>query len=145
MVRNILAVVIGYVSIFVFVFLTFTALYLALGPVQTFVPGKFDVTMTWIVPSVALSIVCGIAGGFVCSKIGADSRAVTWLAIVVFVLGALMALGVIFAELPPNERAADLSNMEAMMQARQPVWLAIANPIIGALSVLIGGALSRKK
>ncbi len=145
MVRNILAVIVGYVSIFLFVFVTFTALYFALGPAQTFVPGKFDVTMTWIVPSVALSILCGIAGGFICNKIGADSRSATWLAVVVFVLGALMALPVIFGTPPPDVRSADLSNLEAMAQARQPVWVAIANPIIGAFSVLIGGSLSKKK
>ncbi|MBK7707669.1 MAG: hypothetical protein IPN69_06435 [Acidobacteria bacterium] len=144
MARNILAVVIGYISIFFFVFVTFTLLYLALGPTQTFVPGTFDVTMTWVVPSVALSIFCGIAGGFICAKIGADSRAVTWLAVTVFVLGILMALPMIFSAPPSGIRDNNLANMEAMMQARQPLWVAVVNPIIGALSVLIGGTSAKK-
>ncbi len=143
MARNILAVVIGYVCIFFFIFVTFTLLYVALGPTQTFVPGKFDVTMTWVVPSFVLSIICGIAGGFICAKIGADSRAALWLAVVVFLLGIGMALPEFFAA-PAGERAGDLSNMEAMMQARQPIWVAIVNPILGAISVLIGGALVKK-
>ncbi len=144
MVRNILAVIIGYVGYFILVFVTFSALYLVLGPEQTFVPGKFDVTMTWVVPSVALMIVCGIAGGFVAAMVGTDSRVGMGLAITILVLGIAMTLPDMLAAPPTGARDPNLGNWDAMLQARTPLWVLIANPVVAALGALIGSSLRRK-
>lgn len=144
MVRNVLAVIIGYVSYFIMVFLTFSALYLLLGPERTFVPGKFDVTMTWVVPSVALMIVCGVAGGFIAAIIGTDSRVGTGLAIAILVLGIAMTLPDMLAAPPTGVRDPNLGNWDAMLQARTPIWVLIANPVVAALGALIGSSIRRK-
>lgn len=51
---------------------------------------------------------------------------------------AVMASGA-----PEAVRDGSLSNMEAMMQARQPVWMSILNPILGVVGVLVGSRLKR--
>lgn len=144
MVRNILAVIIGYIGYFILVFVTFSALYLALGPEQTFFPGKFDVTMTWVVPSVALMIFCGVAGGFIAALIGTDSRVGIGLAIVIFILGIAMTLPDMLAAPPTGVRDPNLGNWDAMLQARTPLWVLIANPVVAALGALIGASLRRR-
>jgi hypothetical protein len=42
---------------------------------------------------------------------------------------------------PAASRGPEVSNTEAMMNARQPVWAALANPFIGAFGVLLGARL----
>lgn len=37
-----------------------------------------------------------------------------------------------------------MSNLEAMTNARQPVFVAVANPVIGAAGVLLGARLVRR-
>jgi hypothetical protein len=41
-----------------------------------------------------------------------------------------------------NVRDVSVGNMEAMMNARQPAWIALLNHLIGAVGVMLG---SRKK
>lgn len=66
------------------------------------------------------------------------------LAGLVIVLGLLTAIPVLMANDPrPNVRDASVGNMEAMMNARQPAWIALLNPLIGAVGVMLGSRMKK--
>jgi L-lactate permease len=35
--------------------------------------------------------------------------------------------------------------MEAMMKAREPLWVAVVNPVLGAIGVFVGGSLRKNR
>lgn len=147
MLKNVLAVIAGYLVMLVFIFVVFTGLYLAIGADRAFEPGTYEVSVLWLVISLTLSLVAAILGGYVCAAIGNSSAAARSLAILVIVLGIISAWPALDpAKDPrPNVRIADVPNMEAMMNARQPPWVAISLPFIGAAGVLIGAARVRRR
>lgn len=143
MLRSIGAVVGGYVVMFVIVFATFSGLYLAIGASGAFRPGTYDVSTMWIVVSIVLSTLAALAGGWVCELISGGGKAALALAILVAILGLVAAIPPLTAP-PSNEvRTADVPNMEAMMKAKTPAWIALLNPFIGAVGALAGAKLRR--
>ncbi len=124
MIRAVAAVVVGFVVIAAIVNIPL-ALY-ALEPAAAFENGTTDVVTTgWMILSVVVSVAAALCGGFVAGVIAKDpaNKPVAVLAGIVFVLGALSALGS-FGETPG-----------------QPTWYAFALPFIGGSGVLIGGSL----
>ncbi|MEC9372208.1 MAG: hypothetical protein VYC34_00115 [Planctomycetota bacterium] len=146
MLRNVLGVIGGYIAMFIAVFVTFTALYLAIGADRAFKPESFEPSMLWTVASIVVSIAAAVIGGLVCGLISKSRGAVISLAVVVVVLGLAMAIPALFGVAPADlgPRSGDLSNLEAMQQARPPVWTLIVNPIIGAVGAIIGGFMVTK-
>ncbi|MFZ1279575.1 MAG: hypothetical protein WAR59_01975, partial [Ignavibacteriaceae bacterium] len=140
MVRSILGVVAGYLAMFVFVFISFTILYLLLGANSAFEPDTYEVSLTWIIISFILSIVAAILGGYLCVLISKNHKAALVLAGIVFVLGIAMAIPVLIdVENEVQEmRKADVPNLEAMQNAKQPPLVALLTPLIGALGVFAG-------
>jgi len=147
--RSILGVVAGYVVMFIVVFATFTAAYLIMGTEGAFQEGTFEPSTTWIAWSFILGLLAATLGGATCAAlVGAGSRAPMALAGVVLILGLLMAIPVFMAAgdaEDPKVRTGDLSNFEAMSQAEQPLFVAVANPFVGAFGVLIGASVVRRK
>lgn len=143
MVRSIIAVVVGYVVMALLVFVLFTAAYLAIGAEGAFVPGSYAVSGLWIVLSFVLSLVAAIVGGYACAAIARGGRAPLALAVLVIVLGMLAAIPVLTTPGEAGARAGDLPNMEAMMRARQPAWVALLLPLVGAAGVVVGSRLRR--
>jgi len=143
MLRAIGAVLAGYAVMFVLVFVTFSGLYLAFGADGAFEPGTYDVSTLWLASSTVLNIVAALAGGLTCALIARGGRAPVALALFVLVLGLLMAIPVLQAPVASEPRSAEVPNMEAMMNARTPVWVALLTPVIGAVGVLAGAALRR--
>lgn len=144
MLRSIGAVLAGYAVMFVLVFLSFSGLYLTIGPDGAFVPGTYDVSALWLVCSTVLNIVAALAGGLVCALVARGGKAAGALAALVLLLGLLMAIPVLKAPQVSEPRSAAVPNMEAMMKARTPVWVALLNPVIGAVGALAGAALRRQ-
>jgi hypothetical protein len=141
--RSILGVVAGYIVIFVILFCVLTALYLTMGSDRAFQPGSFRPSTLWSVIEIVVGLGAAFVGGLTCISIARKRGAVTALIVVILVLGALGAIPVMkAASLPEAVREGGLSNMEAMMKARQPVWMAILNPLLGVAGVLLG---SRRK
>ncbi len=140
--RSVGAVVVGYVVMFAFVFVSLSIAYLILGTDGAFQSGTYEVSVAWIVVSFVLSFVAAMLGGLVSAAIGKGSRAPLGLAVLVLVLGLAMAVPVLTA---PEQDAATrdeaVATFEAMSQARQPGWVAVLTPIVGAVGVLIGGSL----
>lgn len=146
MARSILAVVAGYATLALVIFVTFTLLYLVLGADRSFAPGSYDASTLWVATSFPLGVLASVAAGLVCALIARGPRAPQVLAGVVLVLGLLFAIPVLrAADSPSPARAGDVSNMEAMQSARQPKWVALANPFVGALGVLVGAGRRRRR
>jgi hypothetical protein len=94
---------------------------------------------------VIVGILAAIIGGWVCALIARSFGAAKVLALVVIVLGLALAIPT-FIENPPTEpRTADVSSSDAMMRAQTPQWIAVVNPVIGAIGVLIGASLRKPR
>jgi hypothetical protein len=87
--RTIVGIIVGYITMFVLVFLTFTCVFLLMGTEWSFKPNSFDASKRWIVMSLVANLIIGIIGGLVCVIIAKGGKAPTILALVVFVLGLL--------------------------------------------------------
>jgi len=146
MARTIVAVIVGYITMFVLVFLTFTCVFLLMGTEWSFKPNSFDASKRWIVMSLIANLIIGIIGGLVCAIIAKGGKAPTILALVVFVLGLLLAIPSLMAQRANASlvRTGAVTQTEAMQKAREPIWVPFTFPIIGAVGVLIGGKLKKK-
>lgn len=147
MVRNILGVVLGYVAMFAFVFISFTVLYLILGADGSFESGTYEVSIVWIIISFILGLAAAVLGGYLCVLISKNNKAVLVLAAIVLIFGIAMAIPALgeSADDVYEMRKNDVSNMEAMQNAKQPAYMLILNPIIGALGVFAGSKLKKGK
>lgn len=143
MVRKILGGIAAYIVLFILIFAAFTCAYLVLGADKAFQPGTYDVSMIWIGISLTLGFVCAVIAGYVAAVIGSKG-AVKVLAGIVLVMGILTIMAVAFSP-KPGARTPSVSNMEAMMQAQQPLWLCVVNPIIGIVGVMVGGGLRKER
>ncbi len=143
MVRAIVAVVVGYIALFIVVMCLFLGLWFVLGVDGVLQPGTFKGTMALNVGAVATSIVGALAGGVVCGLIAKTRTPVKVLAGIVLVLGLAAAVSTVMKP-EPGERKPGLTVMEALQQGREPNWFAIVNPFVGAGGVLVGGMMVRK-
>jgi len=151
--RNILAVIAGYFAMAIVIFGVFTAVYLAIGAERAFNESSYDVSTLWMIVSVIVGFFAALVGGAVCAIVSKRSRGATLsLMALVLVLGILSGVMAMGKEAPTGEdavRGPETSNTEAMMNAQQPGWILIANPIIGVFGVMTGammlGGWSSKK
>lgn len=137
------SVVLGYVVIFVLVFITLSLAYLALGADGTFRPGSFAPSTAWIAVSLLLGFAAALVGGMVCAAVG-GTKAPTYLAALVIGLGLVMAIPALGGGAPPEPRTAAVGLMEAMAKGSTPAWLALLNPVVGAAGVMLGARLRRR-
>ncbi|MEO6394136.1 MAG: hypothetical protein ABIP75_19945 [Pyrinomonadaceae bacterium] len=145
MLRGIVGVIVGYLAMFVVVFLCLTAAYLIMGTERVFLPGSFVADMPWMIIMVIVSIIAAVIGGLVCAKVAGGSTAPKVLAVLVFVLGLLLAIGTMGDNKAAVPRTGELSNFEAMKNAKEPQWFSFANPLIGAIGVLAGAGLAKRR
>ncbi len=137
--RIIGAVVAGYFVMVGVVFVLFSAAYLAMGTESAFKPGSYEPSSLWIFIMFIGGFVAALVGGWVCAKIARNPQGPKWLAVLVIVLGILVAIPSLIATPRKDSRPAGLSNWDAMNNAQTPSWVALANPVIGVAGVLIGG------
>ena len=144
--RIIGAVVVGYVVMALLIFGTFTLAYLAMGADGAFKPSSYDATPLWLATSFALGLLAAVVAGFVCASIAKGTKAPAILAGAVLVLGLLMAIPVLTARIAnsPKVRSSEVGNMDAMMDAEQPAWVALLNPFVGAAGTLLGASFKRR-
>jgi ABC-type uncharacterized transport system permease subunit len=144
MVRSIVAVVVGYIVLALCIFISFSLLYLMLGADGSFQAGSYRVSMTWLAASLVLGLIAAILAGFVCARVAQNSKVPLVLAGIVLVLGILFAIPVITSTTDPV-RDTNVGNLEAMQNAKQPGWIALLNPVLGAVGIAIGARLSGAK
>src|SRR5580765_2672996 len=92
MVRTVIGVIVGYVLMFILNFAGFVTLYAVIGQDQAFEPGLYLASTKWIAISFVIILISGLIAGLVCALIAAGGRAPLALAIVVVVLGILLAI-----------------------------------------------------
>lgn len=145
MLRAVASVIVGYFVMVLVVFLGFTAAYVSIGQANTFRPNSLEVTPLWLGIALTISTVAALAGGVTARLIARTSTPVRVLAVLVLVFGLLSA-GLQMAAPPvdPADIPATISSLEAAGLARQPVWYGIVVAVIGAIGVMIGGAVVRR-
>ena len=140
MVRFVGAIVVGYLVMLVAIIGIFTAAYQLVSVDSLFEAGSYEAATGWIALSLGISLVAAMTAGSLCARIAPATGAPLWLAAIVLILGGLMAIPVIMRtdESRGGVRPASITMSDAMAHARQPVWVALLNPLVGAAGILIG-------
>ena len=142
--RKALGAVAGYVAYFFCVFVLFGGFSVVAGPDRLFLPGNYDPSFMWIVGALVVGFVAALIGGYVAALIG-KSGAVKFMAGLVVLVGAFVFVQLLREGGAVKARTVDLPTMEAMFEAREPLWVAAVNPLLVGMGVFAGGALRRKK
>ncbi|MBK9188958.1 MAG: hypothetical protein IPM33_08370 [Phycisphaerales bacterium] len=145
MVRSILAVVITYIAMSVLIVGVFAGLWLGLGPDRLLEPGSWKGNLFFSIAAPSITVLAGLIGGCLCARIGRGRGPVIALAAIVFVLGMAMCMVTIQKPYPADPREPGLTMTQIMEQGREPTWLAVLNPIIGAGAVLLSGLSAVRK
>jgi hypothetical protein len=144
--RAIVAVIVGYVAMFIISLICFVAAFVLTPADFQFVPGGFESTTTFIGIAIVITLVTAIIGGLICASIARGGKATLVLAIVVFVLGMLLAIPAVTKRNANLHliRTADTTKMEVVNNGYWPVWVPFAFPVVGAIGVVVGGKLKRR-
>ena len=146
MLRSIVAVVVGYIVMFILQVASFMTIYTLVGADWSFKPASFQASTRWTAMQFAVILVTCVIAGLICAAVAKGGKAPLALAAVVLVLG--LGLGALSTALRPADthevRTGSVSNMEAMNKARHPMWVMFLGPVIGALGIAIGGKLKRR-
>ena len=144
MVKQMLAIIAGYIAIALIIMLIFTLAYKLMGSDGAFKPGTYEVSALWIGVSIFTSLVAAVIGGYITTLLSRDFKAGVGLAVLLLFLGLFNAYHQDRKDgATSRQRAGDISNTEAMRNAREPLWVAVVNPILGAIGVLAGARLQR--
>ncbi len=140
-------VVAGYAVMAVSVFALFSVAYFLLGADGAFRPASWEMSATWLGLSIAIGILAGIAGGYICAAVGRNPTATKALITVVVLLGIVSAIPAFTGspEATAAARAGAVGMFEAMQNAQEPVWIALLNPVLGVIGVLIGSRLRSRR
>jgi len=142
MLKSILAVIVSYVAMFIFLFAAFTGCYLALGAEGAFQTDSYNVSTVWIALTVGVCLLAGTIGGFICAAMSKSQRTCQIFAFIVLFLGLLACIPALKRSPDaPNVRAGEVSNFEAMGLAVSPMWLHFLTPVISAAGVLLGARM----
>ncbi len=142
MLRSIVAVIAGYVAMFLVVMIGFAPA--AIAP--SFVwrgQDTLDLTTGFVVTTLLASLLAALAGGYVCAWIGRSFKPVIVLAALATLLGLTMAIQNTKKEQPSvtPDKIAAMSYMEKGQISREPDWYAFTTPVICLVGVLLGGKL----
>jgi hypothetical protein len=147
MFRSILAVVVGYILMAALVMLSFTPAFFA--PELVFEHDSIDVTMAFMVFSLAMGGVAAVAGGFVAALVAGRRARLTLLAFVaiVIVLGVGSAVYGLYQapRSPPAEEIAKMTPTQKAAIGHEPAWYAFLLPFVGSAGVLAGGWLAGRR
>ena|SRR2546430_164201 len=146
MVRSVVAVIVGYIVMFILQVASFMTIYTLVGADWSFKPASYQASTRWTAMQFAVILVTCIIAGLICAAVAKGGKAPLVLAAVVLVLGlGLGALSIALRPVDTHEvRTKSVSNMEAMNKARHPMWVVFLGPVIGAVGVVIGGKLKRR-
>lgn len=134
----------GYVVMFVAVFVLMTVGWMALGAGGSFKPGSWETSTAWIAVTLVVDVLAALGGGYVAMLIAKRPLGPQMLAGLVVVLGFLMSIPMFTANTSAlGPRPDVVTMMDAMSKAQQPLWLVVANPILGAVFALVGGKLRK--
>jgi hypothetical protein len=134
----------GYIVMFLVVFLLMTLGWMALGAGGSFRPGSWETTAVWVALTLVVDVLAALGGGYVAMLIAKRPLGPQILAGLVVVLGLLMSIPMFTSDPSAlGPRPDVVTMMDAMNKAQQPLWLVIANPILGGVFALVGGRLRK--
>lgn len=144
--RLIVGVIVSYLAMFVLIIIAFMCAYLIVGTDMAFKPASYEASTSWIAIGLVINFVVAIIGGLICAAISRSSKGPLVLAVVVFVLGLLLAIPAVMKHQTNATlvRAGNVPQLEAVQKAYWPVWVPFTFPFTGALGVLIGGRLRKR-
>lgn len=140
--RALLAVIAGFFTMFLLLFVLFTAAFLAMGAGAAFKPASYETSTTWNILSIFVTLAAAAAGGLVCAKVARTGAPVKVLAALLVAFGLVMAIPTFLATPPKEARPDSMANLDAMQQAQTPPAMAILNGLLNGVGVVLGG---RKK
>ena len=143
MLKSILGVIVGFIVMFIFAFAVCTCAYLGLGVERVFQPESYDVSTIWIVLMIAIAVIGGILGGWICAAISKSKGACTAFVVLVLVFGVIGAITTAMKEHPSAARSGDVSYLQAMQMGQTPAWLCFADPVLGAVGVMLGARMKK--
>lgn len=145
MLKTILGVIVGYIGYSAALFILFSGLYLLLGATGSFQEGNYDLTMSWLLPSIVVFFVGGAIASTICGLISSHARSSLIMGVVILVMGILIAISQIAGDPGVTVReSADVGVMDAMGKAHGPIWSHFVNAIAGFLGAVSGGNLFKK-
>lgn len=146
MLRKILGIVVGMIVMLVIVTAGFTAGVFGLGLDWILEPGRYEATVRWSLIAMGIGLVGAVAGGLVCALVSRSSGAPKVLAACVLVLGLLQAVTTFVSPRPdPGPRPAGELMGDTLKKLEEPKWVAITNPVVGFVGVVIGSRLGRRR
>lgn len=139
MIRSVIAVIASYIAMAIVVLALFSGMWFGLGPDRLLKPGSYQGSIVITILAPSITIIAGLFGGWMCAKIARGTKPVLVLAGIVVVLGGLLAAFTLQKPYPADPRPEGMTVQQIMEIGREPTWFAIANPIIGAAAILLGG------
>ena len=101
--------------------------------------------MVWVAVSTILGLIAAIIGGYVAATLAKSGTAVKITAGIVLVMGIITIAVIMGSPGAVEARTADVSNFEAMGKAQTPLWVSVIDPVVGIISVFIGGRLRKQQ
>lgn len=143
--RAIVAVIVGYLAMFALSLILFVAAFALTDVDFAFRPGSFEGSAAFIGIAFVINAVTALAGGFICAAIAKRGKATLVLAIIVFVLGILLAIPSVTKRNANMNmvRTSSMPKFETVQKGYWPVWVPFTFPIVGVIGVMIGGKLKR--
>lgn len=139
MLRSILAVIVSYVLMAMVVMAAFAGMWFGMGPEGLLQSGSFKGNMLITIAVPAITVVGGLFGGWLCARIRKKRGPVMVLAGLMLGIGLMMAYFTLQKPLPADPRPPGMRVQEIMEVGREPTWVAVSDPILGAGGVLVGG------
>ena len=140
--RNLGAVVLGFVALAVVSFVLPMIMWMVLGTDGAFQPDSWETSTVWNAGWIIVAVVGAAAAGFVCSKVAADKRGV-WILIALMVVSATWT-ALFYAPAGEGMRPPDVGMLEAMGSARSPAWMGWLNMPLAAVSAFFGARIAEK-
>jgi hypothetical protein len=145
MLKSIIAIIVSYIAMFVVFMAIFTGLYFALGVERVFQADSYEVSMLWIVLTLAVGFFVCMFAGYLCAAISKSWRTCQVFALIVFLLALIQCFSALKRNPEaPNVRAGEVEMFDAMKLAVSPFWLHLVNPILSGAGVLIGARMKRR-
>lgn len=145
MLRNILAVIVGYIVMAIVVGGGLAIAYLILGTEGAYKPASYEVTTTWLIAMLAVGIIAALLAGITCAKLSMHSKGAVLSLVGVVIVMTFVDLAMKSAKPEPTPdqqiRTGEVALSEAPMLAVSPLWFTIVNPIIGVVGVMAGASL----
>lgn len=141
MLRTIIAVVCGYFVMVAIVLITSSLALVA--PDFAMQPESNEPTLKWCVYQLVAGAAAAIAGGYFAAMLspGKPKAAVYWLAGLILVFGLASGIAMRPSARPEGAGSASESSARRLSEARQPLGMVLALPVVGAAGVLAGGKL----